>query len=155
MLDSSDDNKRPPLVSLHSVATPPKSSPGLYHRPSRLGSTTLSTISESEPSIFDDGGIESNAHIPAANNASSIAKLNIPKNFSVAAAERWKGVNIQQDDEGGEGNEEGGGWKEVELDWDSDDDVSDEEEEDPAATASPSCKPSLSLRNIFRRRGAK
>ena len=116
--------------------------------------STLSTISESEPSIFDDGGIESNAHIPAANNASSIStKLNIPKNFSMAAAERWKGVNIQQDDEGGEGGEEGGGWKEVELDWDSDDDISDEEEEDPVATASPSSKPSSSLRNIFRLRG--
>ena len=132
------------------------SSPGLYYRPSRL-SSTLSTISESEPSIFDDGGIESNAHIPDANNYASgiITKLNIPKNFSVAAAARWEGVNIEHDDdEGGDGDEEGGGWKEVELDWDSDDDVSDEEE-DPAATASPSCKPSLSLRNIFRRRGAK
>ena len=128
------------------------SSPGLYHRPSRL-SNTLTTISESEPSIFDDGGIESNAHIPDANNASSNTKLNIPKNFSVAAAARWKGVNTQQDDEGGEGDKEGGGWKEVELDWDSDEDMSDEEEEDPSATASPSSKPSLSLRNIFRRKG--
>ena len=116
------------------------SSPGLYHRPSLLGSTTLSTISESEPSIFDsDGGVESNAHIPDANNndSSITTKLNnIPKNFSLAAAARWKGVNIERDDdEGGEGDEEDGGWKEVELDWDSDnDDISDGEEEDPEGT---------------------
>ena len=43
----------------------------------------------------------------------------------------------------------------MELDWDSDEDMSDEDEVDLTArvTANPSSKPSLSLRNIFRRKG--
>ena len=161
MIDSSDDNNRPPLVFLHSIATPQKSAPmhfafikavggdistpGLYHRPSLAGSNTyLSTISESESSTFKDYSVES----------TPTHKLNIPKSFSDAAAVRWKGVNIElTDDDDDEEDSEGEGWEDVELDWDSDDDDSDEDEVDPTArvTASPS-KKILSFRNIFHRR---